>query len=57
MEFGASNLKIETLYSSIKKIESFEKDIDEEKQLKQIVIEVGDILTKTCIQIKENELN
>ena len=52
-----SNLKIETLYSSIKKIESFEKDLDEEKQLKQMVIEVGDILTKTCIQIKENELN
>ena len=52
-----SNLKIENLYLTIKKIESFTKDIDQEKQLKKLVTEVIDILSKTCIQIKENELN
>lgn len=52
-----SNLKIESLFETIKKIEISEITKEHKTQLTFLVIEVCDILQKTCTQIKDNELN
>ncbi len=52
-----TNLKIENLYETIKKIELSEITKEYKTQLTFLVLEVCEILNKTCDQIKENELN